>query len=149
MTKNRQSKPCQLRQCKRCSVAFTPKRRQVYCSPKCRKQPVRIRHRRCPHCTNKFRPKRKDAKYCSQRCRSRAGLARYEAELAKQELSKPSKPLETRQCVCGRSFDQNRHWQQYCSPKCGARYRQERLIERKARELNESSFNSPSDGDPG
>jgi hypothetical protein len=141
MSKKRQSQPREKRPCKRCSVMFTPKKRQVYCSPECRKPRVKFRPRRCPSCTSKFRPERKDVRYCSNRCRSRAGLSRQKAKLAEQGLSKPSKPLETRQCVCGRSFDQTRHWHKYCFPVCGARYRHDRLIERKARKLIEDGSN--------
>jgi hypothetical protein len=146
MSKKRQSQLHKMRQCKRCSIEFIPKNRQVYCSPECHKPRIELHSLKCPNCTHQFMPKRKDARYCSSRCRSRAGLERQKAKLAKQGLSKPSKPLETRLCVCGRSFDQKRHWQQYCSGRCGDRQRQKLRIERNARELIERGFYSSSDG---
>lgn len=135
MPKKRESQPRGKRQCPRCSTWFTPKKRQIYCTPECRRPRVKFRLRKCPQCKVKFRPKCKDAIYHDSRCRSRAGLARREARLAKQGLLKPKKPLETRVCVCGKSFKQTRHWQKYCPDRCGERERQKRHIERKAREL--------------
>jgi hypothetical protein len=148
MPKKRDSQPSEKRQCPRCSAWFTPKKRQIYCTPECRRPRVKFRLRKCRRCKIKFRPKRKDAIYCNHLCRSRAGLERCEAKLAKKGLSKPRKPLETLQCVCGISFVQTRPWQKYCSGLCGNRQRQKRRIERKTRELIESGFD-PSDGGPG
>jgi hypothetical protein len=146
MLKKRQSQPREKRECQRCSALFTPKKRQVYCSPTCRRPPRRLRSRKCRFCKVKFKPSRKDAFYCSSRCRSRAGLARQKQKLEEQGMSKPSKPLEARQCVCGVHFDQTRYWQQYCSPECASRNRQQQLIERKARELSERGFYSSTGG---
>ena len=145
MSKKQKSQPRKLRQCKRCSNSFTPKKRQVYCSIECRKPRLKFRLRRCPFCKRKFRPKRKDAIYCSNRCRSRAGLMKHEKRLEEQGLSNPKKPLETRKCVCGISFVQKVYWQKYCSPECAARNRQQRFIERKAKELIECGFDPSTD----
>lgn len=148
MSKKRQSKPRELRHCQRCSVAFIPQKRQIYCSPECRKPRVIFQSRLCLYCNHEFTPKRKAAVYCSSRCRSRAALLRQEAKRAKLGLSKPSKPLETRQCVCGVRFDQKRHWQKYCSDQCGDRQRQKQFIEGRARELIGRGFYSTPDGNP-
>jgi hypothetical protein len=147
MSKKRQSPTREKRQCPRCSKLFTPKKRQIYCSPECRRPRVKFRLRTCPQCKVKFRPKRKDARYCSNRCRSRAGLAKSEARLAKLGFSKSKKPLETLQCVCGKTFRQTRPWQKYCPGVCGSRHRQNERIERKAKELNDRAFHSPPEGD--
>jgi hypothetical protein len=142
MSKKRKSQSHKMHQCKKCSVGFIPKKRQVYCSPECRKPRVDLQSCQCPYCTHEFTPKRKKAKYCSSRCRSRAGLEKQKAKLAEQGLNKPSQALETRQCICGNNFDQTRYWQKYCSGQCGDRQRQKLRIERKARELNERDSDS-------
>lgn len=117
-----------------------PKKRQVYCSLECRKPHVISQTRQCAFCNLEVTSKRKDAIYCSDLCRSRAGLSRRKAALADRGLSESNSLLEIGQCVCGTPFKQKRHWQHYCSPQCAARNRQQRRIERKARERIEGGF---------
>src|ERR1044072_7867823 len=105
MSKKRQSKPRELRHCQRCSVAFIPQKRQVYCSPECRKSRVILQFRKCRYCNHEFTPKRKAAFYCSSRACSRAAIWRHEEKLEKQGLRKQTQPLEILQCVCGVSFN--------------------------------------------
>lgn len=66
----------------------------------------------CVVCGKAFSAKKKDANYCSNKCRAKA---RRDSGIDN----------ETRICeVCGRAFETNRYGkQQYCSVSCGAKHR--------------------------
>ena len=84
----------------------------------------------CPVCKERFRPKRTNQRYCSEKC------SRYQDyEVWKKEHTSPA---PERPCKgCGESFQPHHTGHHYCSPKCRAKVRNRKnYLKRKAAKLN-------------
>lgn len=72
----------------------------------------------CLHCGKEFTPKR-NAVYCSDRCRANASNERLKAKGKKTERVKKPYVPELHHCaVCGKEFYPKRKDSAYCSPNC-------------------------------
>lgn len=108
-------------ECAHCQKPFKKRRAsQVFCGLKCKRaaQGVKPREARakipCRQCGNAFTPHRRDAKFCSPDCATKAELAVRRA--------KNAAALKTIACEgCGQEFQQRRKDARYCSPECYSR----------------------------
>ena len=74
------------------------------------KAPDPSRHRDCPQCGAKFRPRRSDQKFCRAECRTEARRIGV--------LRRRQRPGSKRSCAwCGLPFEARPN-QEYCGPKC-------------------------------
>ena len=84
----------------------------------------------CPVCNERFRPKRTNQRYCSEKCSRHQD---YEVWKAEHKSPPPERPCEG----CGESFQPHHTGHHYCSPKCRDQVRNRRYyLERKAAKHN-------------
>lgn len=93
---------------------------------------------RCPVCGKAFEQRRPDQKYCSHRCAARwsytAKVAARRGMTAEELFEEQKAGGELATCrTCGATFRRSRYTpgRQYCSAKCGERWRAARLYSKK------------------
>ena len=84
----------------------------------------------CPVCKERFRPKRTNQRYCSEKCSRHRD---YQVWQVQHTSPPPKRPCEG----CGESFQPHHTGHHYCSPKCRAKVRNhQNYLKRKAAKRN-------------